>query len=91
MGFRQELDNLAAETASMTIAQITQLAGTVRSQIYTRTLKSFSESDDMFNYLQAKNGQYAPLLSEEVHKVHGSLSFRLAHYIQRFQLRLFWF
>jgi ribonucleoside-diphosphate reductase alpha chain len=25
--------------------------------------------NDMFNYVNPRNGQYAPLLSEEVHKV----------------------
>jgi ribonucleoside-diphosphate reductase alpha chain len=69
-----ELDNLAAETAaSMTIAHpdYAQLAARIAiSNLHSNTKKSFSETmNDMFNYVNPRNGQYAPLLSEEVHKV----------------------
>jgi ribonucleoside-diphosphate reductase alpha chain len=40
------------------------------SNLHSNTKKSFSETmNDMFNYVNPRNGQYAPLLSEEVHKV----------------------
>ena len=69
-----ELDNLAAETAaSMTIAHpdYAQLAARIAiSNLHSNTKKSFSDTmNDMFNYVNPRNGQYAPLLSEEVHKV----------------------
>jgi hypothetical protein len=38
--------------------------------------------NDMFNYVN-QSGQYAPLLSEEVHKVINAEFFWLAHYIQQ--------
>ncbi|MBF2707005.1 ribonucleoside-diphosphate reductase subunit alpha [Flavobacterium soyangense] len=69
-----ELDNLAAETAaSMTIAHpdYAQLAARIAiSNLHSNTKKSFSETmNDMFHYINPRNGQEAPLLSEEVHKV----------------------
>jgi ribonucleoside-diphosphate reductase alpha chain len=69
-----ELDNLAAETAaSMTIAHpdYAQLAARIAiSNLHKNTNKSFSETmDEMFHYVNPRNGQYAPLLSEEVHQV----------------------
>ena len=69
-----ELDNLAAETAaSMTIAHpdYAQLAARIAiSNLHSNTKKSFSETmNDMFHYVNPRNGQDAPLLSEEVHKV----------------------
>ncbi|MDW8851519.1 ribonucleoside-diphosphate reductase subunit alpha [Flavobacterium sp. MMLR14_040] len=69
-----ELDNLAAETAaSMTIAHpdYAQLAARVAiSNLHSNTKKSFSETmKDMYNYVNPRNGQEAPLLSDEVFKV----------------------
>ena len=69
-----ELDNLAAETAaSMTIAHpdYAQLAARIAiSNLHSNTNKSFSETmNDMFHYVNPRNGQEAPLLSEEVHQV----------------------
>ena len=69
-----ELDNLAAETAaSMTIAHpdYAQLAARIAiSNLHSNTKKSFSETmDEMYHYVNPRNGQEAPLLSEEVHRV----------------------
>ncbi len=69
-----ELDNLAAETAaSMTISHpdYAQLAARIAiSNLHSNTKKSFSETmNEMFHYVNPRNGQEAPLLSEEVHKV----------------------
>jgi ribonucleoside-diphosphate reductase alpha chain len=69
-----ELDNLAAETAaSMTIAHpdYAQLAARIAiSNLHSNTKKSFSETmNDMFFYVNPRNGQKAPLLSDEVHNV----------------------
>jgi ribonucleoside-diphosphate reductase alpha chain len=69
-----ELDNLAAETAaSMTIAHpdYAQLAARVAiSNLHSNTNKSFSETmNEMYLYVNPRNGQKAPLLSDEVHKV----------------------
>jgi len=69
-----ELDNLAAETAaSMTIAHpdYAQLAARVAiSNLHKNTKKSFSETaKDMYHYVNPRNGQKAPLLSEEVFNV----------------------
>jgi ribonucleoside-diphosphate reductase alpha chain len=69
-----ELDNLAAETAaSMTIAHpdYAQLAARIAiSNLHSNTKKSFSETmKDMYNYVNPRNGQEAPLLSDEVYKV----------------------
>jgi ribonucleoside-diphosphate reductase alpha chain len=69
-----ELDNLAAETAaSMTIAHpdYAQLAARVAiSNLHSNTKKSFSETmKDMYLYVNPRNGQEAPLLSDEVFKV----------------------
>jgi ribonucleoside-diphosphate reductase alpha chain len=60
-----ELDNLAAETAaSMTIAHpdYAQLAARIAiSNLHSNT-KSFSETmNDMFNYVNPRNGQYATI------------------------------
>ncbi|HEX9150479.1 MAG TPA: ribonucleoside-diphosphate reductase subunit alpha, partial [Flavobacterium sp.] len=69
-----ELDNLAAETAaSMTIAHpdYAQLAARIAiSNLHSNTKKSFSETmKDMYLYVNPRNGQDAPLLSDEVFKV----------------------
>jgi ribonucleoside-diphosphate reductase alpha chain len=69
-----ELDNLAAETAaSMTIAHpdYAQLAARIAiSNLHSNTKKSFSETmKDMYLYVNPRNGQDAPLLSDEVFTV----------------------
>jgi ribonucleoside-diphosphate reductase alpha chain len=69
-----ELDNLAAETAaSMTIAHpdYAQLAARIAiSNLHSNTKKSFSETmNEMYHFVNSRNGQKAPLLSEEVHLV----------------------
>ncbi|QSW87295.1 ribonucleoside-diphosphate reductase subunit alpha [Flavobacterium endoglycinae] len=69
-----ELDNLAAETAaSMTIAHpdYAQLAARVAiSNLHSNTKKSFSETmKDMYNYVNPRNGQEAPLIADDVYKV----------------------
>jgi len=69
-----ELDNLAAETAaSMTIAHpdYAQLAARVAiSNLHSNTKKSFSETmKDMYNYVNPRNGQDAPLIADDVYKV----------------------
>ncbi len=69
-----ELDNLAAETAaSMTISHpdYAQLAARIAiSNLHSNTNKSFSETmNDMYHYVNPRNGQKAPLLSDEVHAV----------------------
>ena len=69
-----ELDNLAAETAaSMTISHpdYAQLAARIAiSNLHSNTNKSFSETmNAMYNYVNPRNGQKAPLLSDEVHGV----------------------
>jgi ribonucleoside-diphosphate reductase alpha chain len=69
-----ELDNLAAETAaSMTIAHpdYAQLAARIAiSNLHKNTKKSFSETmKDMYLYVNPRNGQDAPLLSDEVFTV----------------------
>jgi ribonucleoside-diphosphate reductase alpha chain len=69
-----ELDNLAAETAaSMTIAHpdYAQLAARIAiSNLHSNTTKSFSETmTEMFHYVNPRNGQYSPLLADDVYKV----------------------
>jgi ribonucleoside-diphosphate reductase alpha chain len=69
-----ELDNLAAETAaSMTIAHpdYAQLAARIAiSNLHSNTTKSFSETmTEMFEYVNPRNGQYAPLIADDVYKV----------------------
>ncbi len=69
-----ELDNLAAETAaSMTIAHpdYAQLAARVAiSNLHSNTKKSFSETmKDMYNYVNPRNNQDAPLIADDVFKV----------------------
>jgi ribonucleoside-diphosphate reductase alpha chain len=67
-----ELDNLAAETALRWLLRI-QIMHTIwqelRSQIYIRILKIIFGNDEWYVYVNPRNGQYAPLLSDEVHKV----------------------
>ena len=69
-----ELDNLAAETAaSMTVTHpdFAQLAARIAvSNLHKNTKKSFSETmKDMYEYVNPRNGQKAPLLSDEVFQV----------------------
>ncbi|MBK0371102.1 ribonucleoside-diphosphate reductase subunit alpha [Flavobacterium agrisoli] len=69
-----ELDNLAAETAaSMTIAHpdYAQLAARVAiSNLHSNTTKSFSETmTEMYNYVNPRNNQKAPMISDEVYRV----------------------
>jgi ribonucleoside-diphosphate reductase alpha chain len=68
-----ELDNLAAETAaSMTIAHpdYAQLAARIAiSNLHKNTNKSFSETmKEMYFYVNPRNNQKAPLLSDEVYE-----------------------
>lgn len=69
-----ELDNLAAETAaSMTVTHpdYAQLAARIAiSNLHKNTNKSFSETmSEMYNYVNPRTNQAAPLLSDEVHEV----------------------
>ena len=69
-----ELDNLAAETAaSMTVAHpdYAQLAARIAvSNLHKNTKKSFSETmKDLYEYVNPRTGQKAPLLSDEVFEV----------------------
>lgn len=69
-----ELDNLAAETAAaMTIAHpdYAQLAARIAvSNLHKNTKKSFSETmKDLYDYVNPRTGQKAPLLSDEVYQV----------------------
>uniref|UniRef100_UPI004049E4BC ribonucleoside-diphosphate reductase subunit alpha n=1 Tax=Flavobacterium sp. TaxID=239 RepID=UPI004049E4BC len=69
-----ELDNLAAETAAaMTVAHpdYAQLAARIAvSNLHKNTKKSFSETmTDLYNYVNPRTGQKAPLLSDEVFDV----------------------
>lgn len=69
-----ELDNLAAETAaSMTITHpdYAQLAARIAvSNLHKNTTKSFSETmTDLYNYVNPRTNQKAPMLSDEVYQV----------------------
>jgi ribonucleoside-diphosphate reductase alpha chain len=66
-----ELDNLAAETAaSMTIAHQIMHNGSENCDFNSNTTKSFSETmTEMFEYVNQRNGQYAPLIADDVYKV----------------------
>jgi ribonucleoside-diphosphate reductase alpha chain len=68
-----ELDNLAAETAAaMTVTHpdYAQLAARIAiSNLHKNTNKSFSETmKEMYFYVNPRNNQKAPLLSDEVHE-----------------------
>lgn len=68
-----ELDNLAAETAaSMTVTHpdYALLAARIAvSNLHKNTKKSFSETmKDMYEYVNPRTGQKAPLLSDEVYE-----------------------
>lgn len=69
-----ELDNLAAETAaSMTITHpdYAQLAARIAvSNLHKNSKKSFSETmTDLYEYVNPRTGQKAPMLSDEVYNV----------------------
>ncbi len=67
-----ELDNLAAEVAAtMTVKHpdYAQLASRIAvSNLHKNTKKSFSETmKDLYDYIDPKTGEHAPLLADEVH------------------------
>jgi len=69
-----ELDNLAAEiAATLTTAHpdYARLAARISvSNLHKNTKKTFSEvMEDLYTYVNPRNGKEAPLLSDEVHKV----------------------
>ena len=69
-----ELDNLAAETAASFTTRhpdfATLAARIAVSNLHKNTQKSFSATADLlYNYIDPKTGESAPLLSEEVYKV----------------------
>ena len=69
-----ELDNLAAEVAATnTISHpdYALLASRIAvSNLHKNTKKSFSETvTDLYNYIDPKNGQKAPLISDEVYEI----------------------
>ncbi|BCY27558.1 ribonucleoside-diphosphate reductase subunit alpha [Flavobacterium okayamense] len=69
-----ELDNLAAETAaSMTVTHpdYAQLAARIAvSNLHKNSKKSFSETmTDLYEYVNPRTGQEAPMLSDEVYNV----------------------
>lgn len=69
-----ELDNLAAEVAAtMTTAHpdYAKLAARISvSNLHKSTKKSFSETmEDLYTYVNPRNGKKAPLLSDEVYQV----------------------
>ncbi len=69
-----ELDNLAAEiAATMTTAHpdYAKLAARISvSNLHKSTKKSFSETmEDLYTYVNPRNGKKAPLLSDEVYQV----------------------
>ena len=69
-----ELDNLAAETAaSMTVTHpdYAQLAARIAvSNLHKNSKKSFSETmTDLYQYVNPRTGQKAPMISDEVYEV----------------------
>jgi ribonucleoside-diphosphate reductase alpha chain len=69
-----ELDNLAAEVAAtntITHPDYALLASRIAvSNLHKNTKKSFSETvTDLYNYIDPKNGQKAPLISDEVYGI----------------------
>ncbi|CAG9467672.1 unnamed protein product [Pedinophyceae sp. YPF-701] len=69
-----ELDELAAETAAAMTAShpdyATLAARIAVSNLHKNTLKSFSQTVDlMYHHKNAKNGQPAPLVSDELHQI----------------------
>jgi ribonucleoside-diphosphate reductase alpha chain len=46
------------------------LAARTISNLHSNTTKSFSETmTEMFEYVNPRNGQYAPLIADDVYKV----------------------
>jgi ribonucleoside-diphosphate reductase alpha chain len=82
-----ELDNLAAETAaSMTVTHpdYAQLAARIAiSNLHKNTNKSFSETmKEMYFYVNPRNNQKAPLLSDEVYEaIQANAEFLNSHII----------
>ncbi|MGB0402485.1 MAG: ribonucleoside-diphosphate reductase subunit alpha [Salibacteraceae bacterium] len=81
-----ELDNLAAEqAASMTVQHpdYALLASRiVVSNLHKQTKKSFSETmTDLYEYVDPKTGENAPLLADDVHQIIMENSERLDSYI----------
>ncbi len=69
-----ELDNLAAETAASFTTRhpdfATLAARIAVSNLHKNTQKSFSATAELlFNYIDPKTGETAPLLSEEVYRI----------------------
>jgi ribonucleoside-diphosphate reductase alpha chain len=69
-----ELDNLAAEVAAtntITHPDYALLASRIAvSNLHKNTKKSFSETvKDLYNYIDPKNGEKAPLISDEVYEI----------------------
>ena len=69
-----ELDNLAAEVAATmttTHPDYAKLAARISvSNLHKSTKKSFSETmEDLYTYVNPRNGKKAPLLSDEVYEV----------------------
>lgn len=69
-----ELDSLAAETAAYLTTKHPDyaiLAARIAvSNLHKNTKKSFSQViDDLYHYIDPKNGDKAPLISDEVHKI----------------------
>ncbi|MCB0819220.1 MAG: ribonucleoside-diphosphate reductase subunit alpha [Bacteroidetes bacterium] len=70
----EALDNLAAETAAgMTTKHpdYALLASRIAiSNLHKLTKKSFSETmSDLYNYVDSKTGQHAPLIADDVHNI----------------------
>src|SRR5690606_24223450 len=69
-----ELDNLAAETAAYLTTKHPDyaiLAARIAvSNLHKKTKKSFSQViEDLYSYIDPKNGDKAPLISDEVYKI----------------------
>lgn len=69
-----ELDNLAAEiaaTMTTTHPDYARLAARISvSNLHKNTKKSFSETmNDLYNYVNPRTEQAAPLISDEVHDI----------------------
>jgi ribonucleoside-diphosphate reductase alpha chain len=55
------------------------------SNLHSNTTKSFSETmTEMFEYVNQRNGQYAPLIADDVQSnSRKMLSFRLTYHLQQ--------
>jgi ribonucleoside-diphosphate reductase alpha chain len=72
----------------MTIAHpdYAQLQRIAISNLHSNTTKSFSETmTEMFEYVNQRNGQYAPLIADDVYKViqDNAGVFRLTYHLQQ--------